>query len=788
MKKIFYKQLLCICLILATFLSLVLPFVFNFSSHLVYAEDLPTSTIENFSTSTGAYIGKMGDTSFKLNKTSEDSNKVFKFFTEKNDIVRDEFSPIKNGFNTRLYLTDYGRSFNSNNKVVFNFSLLRFDGVTKSLTADDDSNGLIGVLELKIIIEDKKVSFDLKNYGCGEDFITFDTISDVYTFNGNSVIYNDERILLDGNVDSKLSDTIFVNNNYKNELHLSYSTNLSVNEIIDKMFVWNDKEDFAPYFNLNVFPVAPSSNYILNCDYEILEYVNHPYYITNPLLPIVLWHKVDKYSWDKVINGNFSTYPVFLQTRLQDEIFDENSDFSSNLSDTELKDIIDRSVLEDVTFEYLVEIPGTPFARWKTVVVDVPKCSNPNMYIGEFARILGVDNFNVFDTYVYSLEHEKTDNTFTCIYNSSKVFSAKSSSGRYTYLFLSAGKTFDKFYNKVLREEEQILTNFSSDDLYEFVFQKFIGPYAETLNKYDSENSDFEVNPQSICGYWGYAPLPVEQYTLEGLFNSFFGQPVAYFGIENHVSLTSSISYASLVKLRDKFHYTFLNSCWEILNTAINPGDPPQANNYFFLADPAIRESFIAENGAEDFTDNGSNIEEEVKDNAGKIRDTSKDLLDTFLKTLNPFTFFNDMSWSNFIKLFLFLAILCVLAYFIVPVIMHFAGGKTKVVKKVVEEVSKDKPKKDSKIKTAKVDEVSDGISERVSVTHETTKKEKKKRDKQLKKTKEHNKEKEDEFKSSKGVKTVSINSKFSDLISDMSSSAKKKSTKDIFLDKKHKK
>lgn len=251
-------------------------------------------------------------------------------------------------------------------------------------------------------------------------------------------------------------------------------------------------------------------------------------------------------------------------------------------------DTIHKKVEKTVVISYLMQIPGTPFATTKTQSATVTvREDDPALPADEAARVLSVKTFDCLGSYCNGFKTGDSVNSYVADYYNNVWLKARTVDGNDYNYFLNINESYASFYNHFVD------AGIFERGAYETVFSSQIyAKYSEQLAGY---------SPETVHGYFGFAMIP-KTYGINTLWKEFFDTKTSKSGIISTFEYGVDLSLASYNKLLEDYNYAFLSRIWNDTANLFTSGSE-DTTCYILYAEPGTKTSFIAENGAEDITD-----------------------------------------------------------------------------------------------------------------------------------------------------------------------------------------
>lgn len=262
------------------------------------------------------------------------------------------------------------------------------------------------------------------------------------------------------------------------------------------------------------------------------------------------------------------------------------------------RSIISSNSLKNVTVNYLVEIPGTPFAKRVSALVNVPVISQ-GVYVDDVARALGVETFNVFNSQAYEFRYNSSTQTYDAHYLKTTWLRSITTDGHYVDYFLDINNNYRATYYQFV--EDGIFSN----DLYEYIFNKMLNKYPALQGmKYDE-----------VYGYYGFITIPTTM-TIDTLFVEMFDVETSMVGVIKNFSYEDVISAEAYNKLLTKYNYGWLAKVWG--NSLANVTGNTKATYYIIYSEGELQ-THIGEGGQTNPENPGGALWNSVQGIAGSI-------------------------------------------------------------------------------------------------------------------------------------------------------------------------
>ncbi len=300
------------------------------------------------------------------------------------------------------------------------------------------------------------------------------------------------------------------------------------------------------------------------------------------------------YSLNGGETSSFSSSPVSVYD-IYNTLSSENSFDIHGLSENDSKTL--SSLVKSITrtkskIEYLVQIPGTPFAEKVITELELPIVYN-YITVNDAATALGLPaGMKVLNAYAESIDYDERSKIFKVKYAKSFWFKGKNADGVEQNLFLDFNQSFDSFYYGIFDKY------FSSEGFASMYWNDIKLKYPQ-LSRYNSSE---------VYGAWGFVIIP-NTYDLSSAFSKMFEQR------SFHSSLTPYqynmfLSAEQYNKLDANLNYSWLSLMWKkLMADLLDNQKGYEAHLYFFYVNnDDSSQLFIGENGADDFYDNKSAV------------------------------------------------------------------------------------------------------------------------------------------------------------------------------------
>lgn len=275
-----------------------------------------------------------------------------------------------------------------------------------------------------------------------------------------------------------------------------------------------------------------------------------------------------------------------------------------NISDNEAYnyayDTIHKKVEKTVVITYLEQIPDTPFATTKTQQATITvREDDSTLYGDEAARALGVTSFDCLGSYCSGFEaDEKGDNSYRAVYYNNVWLKARTVDGNDYNYYLNINESYAEFYKHFVD------AGIFDQGAYETVFSSQIyANYSEQLAGY---------TPETIYGYFGFAMIP-KTYGINALWKEFFNTETSQSGVVSTLEYGVNVSQTAYNNLLEDYNYAFLSRVWNDTVNLFTSGSE-DATCYILYAEPGTKTSFVAENGADDITDDTGAAGQPIQD------------------------------------------------------------------------------------------------------------------------------------------------------------------------------
>lgn len=255
-------------------------------------------------------------------------------------------------------------------------------------------------------------------------------------------------------------------------------------------------------------------------------------------------------------------------------------------------------------FEYLEQVPNTPFAELKTATfyfpclaishIDTPDSLffYNHLPLETFFEYLNVVNFGVLQSYIKSIvtvESDLSDGlyTFRAVYYDTFYLCAKNSDGGFKNYYLNCNQTLKEYIS------EDLGTSLLPQNVYDIFRNDIYLKYGQELGTRNIDN---------LYGYWSFVAIP-----QGNVFNEFFqavgsgtflSPSVSYFQYIIHVS------YNNKGELDTEFGSTKFASFLSNLSTYLFTGKKPTASCFLIYMDGGDSTVFITQNGSTDLDNN----------------------------------------------------------------------------------------------------------------------------------------------------------------------------------------
>lgn len=275
----------------------------------------------------------------------------------------------------------------------------------------------------------------------------------------------------------------------------------------------------------------------------------------------------------EALNSMGAVYPDF---KIPGEPF--GADFAETASS-----IVNGAEKKSIRIAYLKDIPGTPFAKEVSEIIEVPMY-NEKPTIDDVCDAFGVKNLDVHDSYVYEIEKVE-ENYYRARYLKNCFFTGVTHDGKAFTYYLDINKSYKDMYWPMV--EKGIM----DEGLYELQFTRVIDANPEIKG----------MNFDELYGTWGFAVIP-DTKTLNNLWTDLFDIESSQVGTVGMFSYKDKLTRAQYNKLLEDYEYTWAQKAWDFLVDWVDGG--ASANYYIFWTEPGTRGAFYKTGGA----DNGKGV------------------------------------------------------------------------------------------------------------------------------------------------------------------------------------
>lgn len=335
-----------------------------------------------------------------------------------------------------------------------------------------------------------------------------------------------------------------------------------------------------------------------------------------------------------------------------------------------IEKVLGRSV-ETVRVRYLKNIQDTtdiknpkptPFCELVTEEVTVRINDKRAGVISaeQVASALNVQGFNIMLTACGDFEYNTTTKTYDAKYNSKSV---------YIKSFTVDGKTNDYFFGLESYRDyysDLISKGVITRDVYDYCFNKVTNPYSQALSgKTDDE----------LYAYWAYIPIP-KTYNFNRAYKELFSTDKTFDGVIRNYGFEGVVDPDKYVQYLKDYGYSGFATFWNLwvasAESGLNLKDGLPCEHNLLLADGTTSEAFIADNGAEDLTDDKPLI---VNDATQKAQEALNNILDAAKDAAGGLSK-GVASFLNQIKGLIIIAIIAVVAIAFIKTLPELGKNK----------------------------------------------------------------------------------------------------------------
>ena len=476
-----------------------------------------------------------------------------------------------------------------NGANIFNHSLNKLVFTLELTNANNENIDLLGMYKFTLYrIADDGVSAVSP---LSILFVYFYNESENHTYMYGGIrrdIFSDETIGLSGhgrniydgntsNYQQGVKDT-FASMGYE----LIYYTGLSYQNAQLKTFTGEDNRQFI-YITTDV--MDRYTRYFVRFEYDYLQTTDDMFWNNETLSAINSCN-----PRNKIDSKIASVYDVVNDMYLRNDI-----DLLTSEGQKQANTLLELGEVKEIQISYLEQIGNTPFATKKYAYVEVPVKSGM-VEPHEVANAMGVDNFNVMQTSCMYFKQDYYTKVYNAYYLQNVWLSSKDANGHSVNMFLDINVSYRDYYMRLVDD------GIMSSGMYEWLWNSMLTTYNELLEYDDSE----------LYGYFGYAVIP-DVSSINSLWNDLFDGGKSFDGVIKHFEYKqANLSLNAYNKLLTEYGYNWLSKAWNDFMSFFK-SDGASANHYFFYVDGLKDNSFIAENGADDITDNGGAMQNGVE-------------------------------------------------------------------------------------------------------------------------------------------------------------------------------